>query len=106
LFESIPWQTLVPDVENKIAVDGRGEFARNDYATTARTADGSLAISYLPTPRKLTIDLSQIRGDRAEAAWFNPRDGETSSIGEFKTDGRHVFEPAAEGDWVLLLKAK
>ncbi|RIK81981.1 MAG: hypothetical protein DCC67_07725 [Planctomycetota bacterium] len=106
LLESKAWWTLVPDVDNVVAVQGRGLYAKNDYAVTALAHDGSFALSYLPTKRALTIDLARISGARVAAHWFNPRSGELSRIGEFANEQQHAFEPPAEGDWVLVLDAK
>lgn len=103
LLESRPWWKLVPDVSNLVAVDGRGAFATNDYAVTALAADGSFALSYLPTQRRLTIDLSKVSGERVLASWFNPRTGETTRIGEFADKNLHAFQPSSDGDWVLVL---
>ena len=102
LLESRPWWKLMPDVNNIVAVDGRGSFATNDYAVTALTDDGSFALSYLPSKRALTIDLTKLSGERVVASWFNPRTGETTRIGEFTDKKRHAFEPPGEGDWVLV----
>ena len=103
LFESRPWHTLVPDIDNTVAVDGRGPFATKDYATTALAADKSFSISYLPTKRKITLDLGKLAGEQVKAWWFNPRTGEATSIGTFATPAVREFEPDGEGDWVLVL---
>jgi hypothetical protein len=109
LFSSRPWWTLEPDRTNTVAVAGQGPFATNDYATTARAADRSFAISYLPSPRPLTLDLSQLSGRRLQAWWFNPRTGQATPAGEWKRKSgdafpRHTFMPPAEGDWALLVE--
>ena len=103
LLESRPWWTLRPDTLNIVAVEGRGPFATNDYAVTARATDGSFVLSYLPTKRALTMDLGQLTGERLIAWWFNPRTGEAECVGEFTDKKRHAFEPPAAGDWVLVL---
>ena len=103
LLESRPWWKLMPDVNNVVAVEGRGAFATNDYAVTALANDGSFALSYLPTKRTLTIDLSKLSGAKVDASWFNPRTGETTSAGGITAKKRHDFEPPADGDWVLTL---
>jgi len=105
LLGSKPWWKLLPDVNNTVAVEGRGPYATNDYAVTALANDGSFALSYLPSKRALVIDLTKLSGARVAAAWFNPRTGETTRIGEFADKKRHAFEPHADGDWVLVLEA-
>ena len=82
-IESLPWWKLVPDIQNVVAVAGRGTISTNDYTVTALADDGSFSLSYLPTKRPLTIDLTKLTGERVTAAWFNPRTGETTHIGDF-----------------------
>jgi hypothetical protein len=106
LFESKAWWKLVPDVNNVVAVDGRGSFATNDYSVTALANDGSFALSYVPTKRALTIDLSKISGRTIVASCFNPRTGEITQLGEFSEKKKQSFESPTEGDWVLALDAK
>ncbi len=103
LLESRAWWKLVPDTNNLVAVEGRGPFATNDSAVTALANDGSFALSYLPSKRALTIDLTKVSGARVVASWFNPRTGETTRIAEFTDKQRHSFEPLGDGDWVLVL---
>jgi hypothetical protein len=103
LFESRPWWKLMPDIHNVVAVEGRGVISSNDYATAALAADGSFCFAYMPAKRAITIDLSKISGENVRAWWFNPRTGESASIGEFTEKKRHVFEPSSNGDWVLVL---
>ena len=104
LLESRPWWKLVPDVRNVVAVEGRGVYATNNYAVTALANDGSFALSYLPTKRSLTIDVTKLSGTKVNAWWFNPGNGEALRIGEFVEKKRIAFEPPADGDWVLVLE--
>jgi len=104
ILEGRPWWNLMPDVNNVVAVAGRGAFGTNDYAVTALAHDGSFSLSYLPTQRTLTMDLSKISGAKVNARWFNPRTGETTSAGSISGKKRHDFEPPGNGDWVLLLE--
>lgn len=104
LFESRPWWRLIPDLNHVVAVEGRGAFATNDYAVTALAGDGSFALSYLPSKRTLTVDLTKLSGERIVASWFNPRTGELTGIGEFTDKGRHAFSAPGSGDWVLVLE--
>jgi len=60
-------------------------------------------IAYIPTSRKITVDLSRISGAKAKAWWFDPRIGKASAAGEFPTTGSRDFAPPSEGDWVLVL---
>ena len=103
LFESRPWWKLLPDVRNVVAIEGRGTFANNDYVVTALADDGSFALSYLPTRRTPTIDLSKLSGEKGNAWWFNPRTGTTTAAGQFTEKRPRAFAPVEDGDWVLVL---
>ena len=78
VFVGRPWHSLRPDEKNGIITDGRGEG--RSVTTTAATADGKLAISYLPStgnkPRQITINVSGFAGPvtavgtiRQRSAW-------------------------------------
>lgn len=103
LLESRPWWKLVPDTRDTVIVEGRGAFAANDYAVTALADDGSFALTYLPTKRTISLDLTRLSSARVAARWFNPRTGESLRIGEFARQEHHSFTPPADGDWVLVL---
>ena len=109
LFEPLPWHALAPDEHNRVAVAGRGEFASNDYATTAVAEDRSFSLSYLPSPRTLTLDMGEFPAP-VRAAWFDPTDGSARSVANspLPNFGRHEFTPplrnaAGDGDFLLLV---
>lgn len=117
-FGSRRWYDLVPDQSHALVTDGYGAFATaglvsaNNYATAARTADGALGICYLPTPRAVTVDLTQMSGP-ATARWFDPTQGTYLGIAgsPFANVGSATFTPPAtngggDGDWVLVLEAQ
>ncbi len=56
-----------------------GGVDSNDYATAARTADGSLVLAYLPTRRTVTIDMTRLSGP-IKARWFDPSNGAYTAI--------------------------
>ena len=117
LFSGLPWFDLVPDQDHSVVTSGYGTFSQdgtvndNDYATTAMTRDRTLVISYLPTPRSITVDLSRLAGARASARWYDPSSGRYAAISgsPFATDGARSFAPPGPnhegaGDWVLVLR--
>lgn len=65
------------------------------------------ALLYTPTGRTLEMNLGRTSGAKVKAAWFNPRTGETTALGEFENKGRRAFDPSGEkepgNDWVLVL---
>lgn len=130
-FLSLPWQDLIPDQQHTILTAGYGTFgsdeihldkegldasytlrvSQSDYATTARTQDGAVAVIYLPTARTVTVDMSHMSGPTS-AEWFDPTDGKRTALsgGPFSNSGSREFTPpkqnhARDEDWVLLLKA-
>ncbi|MFO0864538.1 MAG: putative collagen-binding domain-containing protein [Gemmataceae bacterium] len=71
-----------------------------------RDEKGSYAMVYAPVGRPSAVRMDKIRGEKARAWWFNPRDGKATSIGEFATTGTGTFTPPNPGeqlDWVLVL---
>jgi hypothetical protein len=103
LFASRPWYELVPDQKHEVVVDGLGEFRGLDYLAAARTPDGGTVIGYMPTTRKIAIDMSKVSGKAAKAWWYNPRTGRAESAGELPTSGKRQFTPPGDGDWVIVL---
>jgi len=130
-FLSLAWQNLIPDQKHTVFTAGFGTFGNNvivfipktlatrmlprvsesDYATAARTADGSYVITYMPTARQITINMNSLKGF-AKAEWFDPTNGTYLPIqgGPFPNTGNRQFAPpgnnhAGDSDWVLLLNA-
>lgn len=125
------WHDLVPDFDHAVVTDGFGTYWKrgvdngNDYVTTARTANGSLVIAYIPPnaplpedapddtavqSRTLTVDMTQLDGE-ATASWFNPVDATYTIIGSFPNTGTRTFTtPGDNGDgnsdWVLLIETE
>jgi hypothetical protein len=103
LFRSRRWHDLVPDQKHEVVTSGLGEFRGLDYLAAAQTPDGGTVIAYMPTSRKITVDMSKVSGSQARGWWFDPGTGKTTAIGEFPTTGSREFTPPGGGDWVLVL---
>jgi hypothetical protein len=130
-FTSLPWQDLVPDQQHETITAGYGTFGSDevhfdeqhlaawrdlkvsdsDYATAARTPDGSYVVVYMPSARTITADMSRLRG-LATAECFDPSAGtyQIVSGSPFANNGSREFSPpatnaAGNSDWVLLLNA-
>jgi hypothetical protein len=102
LFESRPWQKLVPDQSVIAAGQREGEL----HVQAARACDGSFLLAYLPQGGTVTIDMSKLSGKRIRASWFDPRDGNTVTAGEFQRGKAKSFKTPKSGriwDWVLVL---
>jgi hypothetical protein len=116
-FTAIRWQDLVPDQDHSAVTAGFGSFGNvttrvsiSDYATAARTADGSTVVVYIPTLRAVTVNMAAL-GSRVTAQWFDPSNGAFHRIAgaPFANMGSREFIPpgnnhAGDQDWVLLLK--
>jgi Protein of unknown function (DUF4038)/Putative collagen-binding domain of a collagenase len=119
LFAPRAWFNLVPDTNHVVVTAGFGTFDtnadihlvnNNDYATAARTADGSLVMAYMPTARTLTVDMSKLSGP-AVAHWYDPANSTYLSISgsPFANSGARDFTPSgnnsdSDGDWILVLE--
>lgn len=110
LFEARRWYDLVPDQAHTVVTDGLGTFGSDDYVTAARTADGTLALAYMPSSRTITADLSTFSGS-VSARWYDPAAGTFTSItgSPVANTGSRQFDPPgtnADGDddWVLVLE--
>jgi hypothetical protein len=123
LFVPRPWHRLVPDQGHKVVTAGYGTFdatttpgnvygMTSDYVTAGWTPDGALVMAYLPSPRTVTVDMSQLRAP-ATARWYDPSRGTYTAIkgAPLKNAGEQKFTPpskngAGDGDWVLVLETE
>jgi hypothetical protein len=110
LFAKLPWTTLVPDETYEVLLTGQGWQGSIRFPVLARSADGSLAVAYLPHD-PITIDLDRLQKP-LRARFYDPTDGTFSDVpGSPLTAGGHrEFAPPAKNasgdrDWVLLLEA-
>jgi len=103
------WKAKVIRVFKRLT--GLGYIKTNTYVTAASTADGSLAVAYLPTIRPIAVDMSKLAGS-AKARWYDPTSGKYQKASDvtLPNAGRRWFTPpgansAGDSDWVLLLEA-
>ena len=108
LLESRPYLTRIPDdsiivpADATTAVPGAG--SRRFVAT--RDIDGTYAMIYAPIGRAFDVRMDKITGPKVIAWWFNPRNAQGTSIGDFTNIGTRQFVPPDLGeatDWVLVL---
>lgn len=94
--------------------DGRGTGVGT--APTARTGDGRLSVTYVPSTgtdsRALAVDFGRFPGPVA-ARWYNPADGRFTAIGDVPHPNRrtHAFRTlgdngAKANDWLLILEVR
>lgn len=111
------WWELTPDFDHRVLTDGFGVFndttdpGGDDYATAAFGANRGLLLAYLPSPRKVTVDLAKFRAP-VRVRWLDPTNGRlTDAPGSPEANlGPDEFTPparnaAGDGDWVLVIEA-
>lgn len=102
LFESRPWQQLVPDQSVLEGDAGTG----GDEIRAARATNGSFLFVYTPTGRAVALAVGKVAGARVVAWWFDPRTGRARRIGVQPANERQRFTPPSQGrgqDWVLVV---
>jgi lysophospholipase L1-like esterase len=107
LFQSIAWQTLVPDFNHAILTSGYGTIGQSNYAMAAMTSDKSTIIAYTPVQRTMTVNTGALNGASIKSRWYNPRDGTYVDLGTAtKTSSRTYTTPTTSGpDWVLVIES-
>ena len=117
-FSSLPWQDLIPDQDHTVVAAGLGNLgnlqtrvSKSDFCTASKTPDGSLVVAYMPTARKITVDMASLKAP-ANAKWFDPTNGAYTTIpgGLLTNTGTRQFTPPGnnhdgDSDWILLLDA-
>jgi hypothetical protein len=103
LMRSRPFELLVPDYAHQVLTGGFGNIAAASYAAVARASDGSFMAAYIPTSRTVTVNMGSIAGSSANAWWFDPRNGNATSIGSFANSGNRSFTSPSNADWVLVI---
>ena len=101
LMESRPYFSRVPD-QGLIADDPPGGA---DHLQGTR-GDG-YAFVYFPQGKAAVINTDRVQGDKLHAWWYNPRNGEATSIGDLRKEKNRSFNPPGSyghgNDWVLVL---
>ncbi len=105
LFRTLPWWQLVPDRLSEFVLEGRGEHRGLDLCTSARTSDRRLAVAYLPTPRRVVVDLEALAGPEVRLTWFNPLSGERIDQGLITAAGTAELSPPGSHDWAFVLSS-
>lgn len=103
LFESRPWQKLVPN--QGIILDGPRHGGAKIRAAVAR--DNSFAFIYSPRGERFTIDKSWLKTDKSREIWFDPRYGIATVAHAPDTLGIQTYTPPTSGrgcDWVFIIE--
>lgn len=96
--------TRIPD-QTVIAGDA---FGGEEHIRATRCSEGRYILVYVPAAQRVKIKLDILKGDRAQARWFNPRTGRYGEPEQVETTGEATFQPPYDRggrDWVLALDA-
>jgi len=117
-FSSRKWYNLIPDQSHTLLIAGYGTYtpggnvSDSDYATAAKTPDGTLAVVYTPVRHTLIIALNNF-SSRVTTRWYDPTADTFVAIpgSPFPNSGSHNFttpgnNSRGDPDWVLLLQAQ
>ena len=103
-FESFDWQNLKPDFN-----DGAIFKPDQSYYVAASVGTETYVIYLYMRSRSSGVVLGMDADRNYDAAWFDPRTGETIEIGEIRADDQgtwHAPEKPAAEDYALVLKKK
>jgi hypothetical protein len=115
-FRSRPWWLLEPEAApgvgwdprwqgRRLLLEGHGESRGLTFCSVGRTADGTLAMVYMPSARTLALDLSVLAGSTARLSWYDPIRGGWTDGGELPCDGTATVEPPGDQDWLLAIES-
>ncbi len=97
-FERVPDQSLI--------ASNQGE--KYDYQIATRGEEYAFVYSY--NGRDIAVNMEILKGEIVTAFWYNPRNGETATIGKFDNTSTKSFDPPGEmedgNDWVLVLESE
>jgi hypothetical protein len=95
-FDRVPDQSLIV-----AAKQGK----RYNYLIATKGKDYAFIYTY--NGRTIDVNLGKIAGEQIKASWYDPRNGETKTIGTFANTGTRTFKApgavANGNDWVLIL---
>jgi len=115
--QKIPWYNMEPDWQHVFFTSGRGEFnagttpGGDEYATAAFARDNSIAVLYMPTYRKVGVNMERFK-TAVTTKWLDPSNGKyIVSSKKYNNKGMEYFVPPvfknSQGfdDWVLILES-
>ena len=96
-FERIPDQSLIASEQGE----------KYDYQIATRGNDYAFIYTY--NGREIQVAMGKISGSQATASWYDPRNSQSSPIGDFENKGIQNFDPPGEvkdgNDWILVLES-
>ncbi|WP_347156932.1 glycoside hydrolase family 140 protein [Pontibacter chitinilyticus] len=104
LLTAFPWQDMAQD--QSVILNANPQDS--SYIVGAIGKNHNFILAYTPMGKPIKADLSKLNTDAVQAFWFNPRDGHSKKIGEYKATEKPEFKPWSVGrgsDFVLVLLA-
>ncbi|MCA1595374.1 MAG: glycoside hydrolase family 140 protein, partial [Chloroflexi bacterium] len=100
LLLSRPFLTRIPDQSLIVSDPGAGVH----HLRATRDQDRTYALTYVPTPQKVTLDTGKLAASTLSAHWYDPRTGTSRLEGIVPRGGPVEFiTPQGGPDWVLVL---
>jgi hypothetical protein len=93
LMESRSHLDRIPDQ----SIIAAGQSGGLEHIQATRASDGAWALVYLPAGKTVEVVMNKLAGQKVNASWFDPRTGETKSIGTFPSSGNREFTPPSSG---------
>jgi hypothetical protein len=78
------------------------------YEKIIATRGKNYAMFYIYNGREFKVEVKKLQFIPGKASWFNPRNGETRIISEYRNTAVVAFDPPGEkengNDWILILE--
>ena len=109
IFRDLPWWQLEPVTTPGFITDDVGADLP---AVAARTGDGTLALVYLPSARRISVNFRQLAPQPVDARWYDPASGAFTNVAAAPFTGTRdvLLEPppksTGESDWLLVLRTR
>ena len=106
LVRELPWSELVPDEAHRVVDAGLGELHGLDTLAAAVTADRTMLVAYVPSPREIGIDLAQLSSGRFGGYWWDPRTGQRQALAAIDGARRVTMRTPFDADAALVLTTR
>lgn len=102
-LEKYPVSEMVPD---QSIIYGKNPTTE-EHIRAARSREGKWLAIYLSQGQKVNVVMSKIAHAKVKAYWYNPKNGNETSISAFTKKDIQAFVPPTNGignDWLLILE--
>ncbi len=107
-IKSREWTKLVPDQFQTLITSGSGNYGDLDYVATEIANDNSFSISYIPTSRAMTINMTNFNESKT-LKWFDITNNTYTTIGTYPNTGSvnlaaRPLNSLNQADWILVIE--